>query len=317
MHRLPFVPATRRPALFSILLFLAISCADEMNAPATQSDGARMLTHGASDSMPSWSPSGTAIAFVAPAPEDTTNLELWWVRFAFWPPAEDDIVLPSRITRNDARDAWPRWAAASDDGILFASDRSGTEDIYVVDPMGSFTEVWIDGPAEDTEPCWGPTADRITFCSDRDGNREVYVYFREIDECVRVTDDPANDTGPAWCPVDDRIAFVSDREGNEDIWISSWSGARLRRLTEDPAADTQPCWSPDGTRLAFTSNRSGNDDIWILDVDGGALVRLTDSESDDRNPAWSQSGDRIAFSSNRGPTGREPGPWNIWAIDVE
>ncbi len=60
-------------------------------------------------------------------------------------------------------------------GIVFASERTGNGDIYVVDPSGGPATQLTTGSAIDAEPEWSPSGDKIVFSSTRAGNVEIFV----------------------------------------------------------------------------------------------------------------------------------------------
>ena len=67
----------------------------------------------------------------------------------------------------------PRWGP---DGnrIVFASNRAGNSDIYIVSVDGTGLQRLVGNAAEDGDPSWSPDGSRIVFYSDRDGQRDIY-----------------------------------------------------------------------------------------------------------------------------------------------
>ena len=58
---------------------------------------------------------------------------------------------------------------------MFASERDGNREIYVMNIDGSEQIRLTDNPAVDSDPVWAPDGSRIAFWSRRDGNFEIYV----------------------------------------------------------------------------------------------------------------------------------------------
>lgn len=86
---------------------------------------ARPLTHRADhrwDRFPSWSPDGRWIAFAA------TDLKLNW---DIWLVSADGAI-EERLTEEPSHDTEPSWAPDSRH-IVFESDRSGTQDLWILD----------------------------------------------------------------------------------------------------------------------------------------------------------------------------------------
>ena len=66
-------------------------------------------------------------------------------------------------------------AGLDDARIVFASDRDGQPDIYVMASDGGAVRRLTDNIAFDGNPDWSPDGARIAFTSDRDGDLEIYV----------------------------------------------------------------------------------------------------------------------------------------------
>src|SRR5207247_1572845 len=102
-------------------------------------------------------------------------------------------------------------APAVDDAVLagqllaFASDRDGTQAVYVMNPDGSGQTRLTFNPADDFFPTWSPDGQKIAFESRGDGNSEVYVMNADGSNPVNLTNNPATDGNPAWSPRGDKI----------------------------------------------------------------------------------------------------------------
>jgi outer membrane protein assembly factor BamB len=209
------------------------------------------------------------------------------------------------LTHGSAHDRYPAW---SPDGtkIAFASDASGTSQIWIMNSDGSNpTRLTKDG-SSDTTPAWSPDGTKIAFTSSQSGNGDVWRIDLDGSNLTQLTTDPAFDGFPDWSPDGTHIAFQSARGGNSDIWTVRPSGGGLQRVTKSLSEDRYPRWSPDGTRIAYGSDRSGNQDIWTVLADGNGRVQVTTSRYPDVHPAWAPAGNRIAFASTRGDN------YSIW-----
>jgi len=188
--------------------------------------------------------------------------------------------------------------------IVFASERDGNYELYVINPDGSGATRLTNTPlASDREPAWSPDGNRIAFVSDRDGNPEIYTMSVTGDgggfiAPTRLTNNPADDTAPTWSPDGARIAFVSGRSGNDEIFVMNADGTNQTNVSNNPHDDNEPAWSPDGAKIAFTSARDINEEVYSMDATGSAQTNLSNnSNGDDRQPSW--AGNRIAFTSTR------------------
>ena len=69
---------------------------------------------------------------------------------------------------------WPSW---SPDGsrIVFASDRDGDFEIYLMDRDGANVTQLTHNSAEDWDPAWSPTGAAIAFTSAQNGEPEIFL----------------------------------------------------------------------------------------------------------------------------------------------
>ena len=191
----------------------------------------------------------------------------------------------------------PDW---SPDGtrIAFASQRSGSFDLYVMAADGTGTKrLTSTGDDDETSPTWSPEGDRIAFARASD----IYVMNANGSGARRISDVTAEEAEPAWSPDGRWIAYVRREPGTpiREIWIMRPDGTGRRQLTQLQSASYSPAWSPDSTRIAFaTNNRISQYDIYWVTVANGRTTRVTVSPEDSFEPAWSTDGNSIAFSEN-------------------
>jgi PKD repeat protein len=229
-------------------------------------------------------------------------------------------------------------AQASPTGdIVFASNRSGSFDIFRMNDDGTNVFNLTNHPADDTAPVWTPDG-RIVFVSTRDGDKHLYIMNADGAEVTRLTFEGVNDL-PSVSPNGERVAFVRSVDGNNEIWVMNVDGSDQTRLTFQGSDDTQPAWHGDefivfasnlagnydlylipaaggdltqitfdvseeyqldvrDGKIVFVSTREGDPDIYIVSVDGTGLTQLTTSSAADTQPRWSSDG-RIVFVSER------------------
>lgn len=189
--------------------------------------------------------------------------------------------------------------------IVFTSDRTGNNDIYVMDPDGTGQTNLSNHPADDHVGRMSPDGTKVAFRSNRDGDSEIYVMNADGTGQTNLTQYPAaNDDAPSWSPDGTKIVFNSDRSGYVDIYVMNADGTGQTHLTDNPAADGGPSWSPDGTKIVFLSTRDNpSGQIYVMNADGTGQTRLTNNASYDQDPAWSPDGTRIAYYSLRDGNG--------------
>ena len=172
-------------------------------------------------------------------------------------PAADKSGPPpemTRLTTDPERDLNGIW---SPDGrmIAFISNRSGSDQIWLMDADGKNQRQVTKGVAMAAWPAFSPDGSRLVFWSydsaagtygielvDIDGenmNRKVVVQSHSMLD------------RPTFHPDGKYIAYGAVTEGNWDIWLVNADTGRKWRLTSDPRMETNPLWRPDGKALAF------------------------------------------------------------------
>jgi Tol biopolymer transport system component len=184
--------------------------------------------------------------------------------------------------------------------LVFASERDGNGEIYIMNRDGSDQRRLTQHPADDDLPAVSPDGQWIAFQSQRDGDWEIYVMNLDGSGLRRVTNDPGTDRLANWSPDSQWLIFSSDRDGAYELYAIRPEGTELQRLTDDDWYDGHASWSKNGLIVL----NSGHDDpttweIVVMAADGGQRRQLTDNDVNDWSPNWSPDGQAIVFISRR------------------
>jgi Tol biopolymer transport system component len=193
----------------------------------------RLTNNSASDYKPVWSPDGSKIAFVSTRNEGQEDI---YVMNA------NGSGTPQNITLLPGPDTDPSWGPSG--RIAFTSRRSGTLQIYTVNPDGTGLTGPITTGGENFLPQWNNIGNRITFVSTRDGNdnQEIYTMNASGGDLKRLTNTPGKEWDPSYAPDDSRIVFGSDRAGNLELYTMGVNGENQDKITLDEHPDTHPDW---------------------------------------------------------------------------
>lgn len=156
---------------------------------------------------------------------------------------------------SDAHDRHARW---SPDGrtIAFVSDRSGEEQLYLIDqsglgqpePLTTEHKVMLGAPE------WSPDSKHLAY-SDKDG--KLFLLTVATKEVVEIVDSPRGGIGDyTWSACSGHLAFTMKEANDFDrLYLWSASDGQLRPVT-DPHFDVgSPAWDPEGDYLFYLSRR--------------------------------------------------------------
>lgn len=188
--------------------------------------------------------------------------------------------------------------------IVFASDRSGTPNLWLMDLDGNNILQLTNLSQGACQPNWHPDGNKLAFISPCSKNEELYsgssIFVINADGSGLApifSSVPGGDFNPTWSPDGTKVAFTSFRGGdipqiyifdtltNETALISDEEG----RLCQEPA------WSPDGKFIVISV---GSATIRVMQADGknSFLVARNVGAARNTDPVWSPTGLAIVFT---------------------
>jgi len=185
--------------------------------------------------FPDYAPDGRRIAFTGDEGTD---------------PNDEISVVNARgaglqqLTHNTGNSDYPAW---SPDGhkIAFTSDRTGIEQVYVMNADGSDpTQVTFDPTTHDQLPDWSPNGRKIAYEDGASPNGRIFVMNANGTGQRQLTTGPGDDFGAAWSPDGRWIAFVRDfGSGNRPVYVMRADGSD-QHLLHGVAKQYVPAWQP-------------------------------------------------------------------------
>lgn len=215
---------------------------DIWNLYTIDSDGSNLtqITNFRSNNA-DWSPDGSKIVFQSDhqkEPENTPDIYTMDITGDNLVKILEDLPVP---------DFNPRWSAGSDQ-IMFISGRTGTFNVFLMNPDGSDIVPVTAGGAPVINASISPDGSRVAFVYPQGGKfTDLYTIASSgaLDSVVRLTKDATFDDGPCWSPDGGKIFFYSDRSGNFDLWMINADGTDPVQLTDDEYYDAYPdYWAP-------------------------------------------------------------------------
>ena len=201
-------------------------------------DWRRPLTDGLSlVNAPEISPDGRQIIFMRQVAE-TGRDEIWVMA--------RDGRSPRRLIDTVGWD--PTW---SPDGqqVLFASDRGGNIQLWVVGVDGTGLHKVTDLPGMRGRSDWSPDGQYIVTDLGGPWEHELYLMDSDGSNAHRISPPGGNSQGPSFSPDGKWVAFTAYFDHPNDIngceiYIMRIDGTDLRRLTDNDFCDYQPRWGP-------------------------------------------------------------------------
>jgi len=153
-----------------------------------------------------------------------------------------------------SRNESPEW---SPDGknIAFISDRSGRQEIYLVDPEGKNLKKITDLDSDKGPIVWSPDSKALMFGST---DRKLYYYPPADGKLSVITSsDLAQPRSPAFSPDGKWVTFSKqDATMRNHVYIAPVAGGEERHITDDSLAFSEggAVWSADGKYIAYTTS---------------------------------------------------------------
>ncbi|TVQ51561.1 MAG: hypothetical protein EA377_12325 [Phycisphaerales bacterium] len=261
-------------------------------------------------------PSGSWMAFASTMHQDGSNIYM----------KRTGGTTVTQITSDPSDDVMPAFDP-SGQKIAFASNRSGTWDIYVTSINGGPPAKITNENDQCIHPTWSPDGRMIAYCKfgSQSGRWEIWVTEVDNPGTRRFLE---YGMFPRWSPdvSNNKILFQRPRQRGSrlhSIWTIDYVNGEAMHPTEivsaGNAAVINPSWSPDGKRIVFVTvldpdradeTRPEQSDLWVVNLDGSSRIKLTDGQFANYQPFWSTDG-RIFFISSRSGTD------NVWALHTD
>jgi eukaryotic-like serine/threonine-protein kinase len=203
-----------------------------------------------------------------------------------------------------------------DGRLLYASDATGSADLWTMNPDGTGERQLTSGPGRNYSPASSPDGKTIAFHSNRDGNWNIWRVDASGRQPTALTAGVRGGNWPQFVPRGDFVVYHrADRNGLWNIWKVPVAGGLPVQLTR--SMTTHPAVSPKGGDLAAWYGEPINNPQWKLAVfapEGGEPVRVFDpavTVIPDSLLRWTPSGDGITFLGYRNDA------YNIWVQPID
>ena len=193
--------------------------------------------------------------------------------------------LSEDLLENGARETSPAWTPDGSQ-LLYSSNISGTDQIYVIDPFTGARARLTDGPDGSVMPDVSPTGMEFAYVVTAEDEWQVYVApmpqteIQDIepvtrDETTRVSnDDSLRYILPHWSPNGQTVAMSAIQEdGSVSVHVSDRDGRNERPIAGSETGELAFGWLTDGSGLlvGVDAGDSGMD-LMMVRLDGGPRI---------------------------------------------
>ncbi|MFC1961101.1 hypothetical protein ACFLYO_10365 [Chloroflexota bacterium] len=255
--------------------------------------------------MPSVSPDGSRIAYLAEMPDGGSQLRVMSLA------GGDAQVLDSGLEHGYGGFVW------SPDGAQIAftldTDRGIEADnmnIYVIAADGGQRRALTSGTIEHSNVSWSPDGSQLAFAANTDDTRlQLHLLDVASGEVRPILAEGYSIGRPVWSPDGSALAFSAAMPdappgGSAQVFVINADGSDFHQLTWAGLHASSAVWSPDSSHLAFIAAPNSAAKLFTVHVDGSDLRQLTDNDASEACPAWSPDGSQLAFTSDPdGPRG--------------
>ena len=186
--------------------------------------------------------------------------------------------------------------------IYFTSDRSGEQNVWVMDADGSNQRqvtklIGKNGGPAVMSPAVSPDGSKLALMTFAEIFPKIYLFsldpVRQL--AFRLPGDDLQMT-PSFTPDGKQVVFV----WHNQVYIADIDGSHLRRISFS-AAEAEPKVNPKtGNEIVFVSGRSGHARLYKMNMDGADVVALSSAEGEGTNPAWHPNGQMLAYACTKG-----------------
>jgi len=199
--------------------------------------------------------------------------------------------------------------------IAFLSDRTGSDEVFVVSTDGTREKQLTNTPGEKSALAWSRDGKQILFSDFANDTSDLYAINTDGSKQSEIAKVPGR--GPTLSPDGSRLVYMTGTWTATRLMTAAADGAKPQPITDGSFIAWNNHWSPDGRRIAFTSRSDPKAElaIFVMNADGSKRRQLSHFATGSGNaqwPVWSPDGHQLAVQVNRS----EEHSADIWIMDA-
>jgi len=227
--------------------------------------------------------------------DDRQDQDIWRTSISAGHDAAGPRLGPATLVHGSTRmDASPQ---VSRDGkrLVFASQRSGNQDIWVsdIDGLNPLQIASLPGSPAGS-PRWSPTGTRVAFDASIAGHYGIFVVGAQGGKPLPLTHDLWDNVVPSWSGDEKWIYFSSNQTGRFEVWKIRSDGGDAKPVTR--GGGFVPFESGDGKFIYYLRD-AGIRGIWRVPVEGGEEKFVVNGPSAGFWGYWTLLPDGIFFAT--------------------
>jgi Tol biopolymer transport system component len=201
-------------------------------------------------------------------------------------------------------------AFSGDGRLIFSSNASGMNELWIMDADGSHKEQITRNDARNFRASLSRDGRILVCTSTRGGGHDIWRMSSDGTNARQLTRSGA-DSQATVSPDGTWIAYMSMGEGRRWLRRMDIDGNHQINLSDKPMLPEAPVISPNGQRIAFLTYDPAerSDQIVVIPAGGGEPIK-TANVPGDCSLQWTPSGDEVAYVRS------ENGAQNIWAAPL-
>lgn len=200
--------------------------------------------------------------------------------------------------------------------IAFLSNRTGTEDLFVISADGSGERRLTNSNEKETSLQWSADGKHIVFSIFTNDLSRLYAIDPDGKNQREIGSFPGR--APMLAPNGQRVVFMAGTWTATRLMVSALDGSDAKQINDGTTIAWNNHWSPDGARIAFTGRNDpkGQLAVYVVNANGSQRRQVTHIAAEEGGaqwPVWSRNGKQLAVQVN---SRTQEGSAHIWIVDV-